>query len=276
MAMSHVALPSRRLPPATVSPFRGAMTRQVQVLWALILHDIKSRFFGNGLGYVVTILWPSVHIAIIVLAFVLGHRPVPYGSSALLYAATGVMPYIAWNYISRFVCLGLIMNRSFMAYPIIKPLDMMIARLALELVSTFIISVGLVSVLALCQAPFVPLNMAASAEGLLSAVFLGIGFGIFNGVITLVFPLWNIGYVIVIILFWFTSGMVVNPESLPEPLGYYISFNPLMHCVEWVRSGYYADFPAHLLDKSYVLWCGAGSLALGLVGERIVRRYLRV
>ena len=48
-----------------------------------------------------------------------------------------------------------------------------------------------------------------------------------------------------------------------------------MHSVEWIRKGYYADFPAHLLSKSYVLSVGAGSFALGLLMERALKRYFK-
>ena len=272
--MTEFSLPRRRLQNRE-TPLRKALRTQVQVLWALMLHDIKSRFFGNGLGYVVTIIWPATHIAIILAIYVLGKRPIPYGSSPLLYASTGILPYITWNYMSRFTMMGMIQNRSFLAYPVIKPLDMMAARLALEHVSIFIITLGLVGINALSGVDVMPINLTEAVCGLLSAVLLGVGFAIFNSVIVMIFPLWVIGYVGILILFWFTAGMVFNPESLPAELGYWVSWNPLMHCVEWIRKGYYADFPAHLLDKTYVISVGAGSLAIGLVMERTLKKYVK-
>ena len=253
-----------------------ALTTQRDVLWALILHDIKSRFFGNGWGYVITILWPATHIAIIMAIYVIGKRPVPYGNSAMLYASTGILPYIAWNYMSRFTMLGMVQNRCFMAYPVIKPLDMMFARLALEHVSIFIITVGLLCTNALMQVDVMPVNLTEALCGLLSAILLGVGFGVMNSVIVMIFPLWFIGYVGILILFWITSGMAFNPEAMPAQLGYYVSWNPLMHSVEWIRKGYYADFPAHLLSKDYVLSCGAGSFVLGLLMERTLKRYFKI
>ena len=271
--MTDFSLPAPRRRPVT--PVRKALRTQGQVLWALILHDIKSRFFGNGLGYVVTIIWPATHIAIILAVYVFGKRPIPYGSSPLLYASIGILPYITWNYMSRFTMMGMIQNKSFMAYPVIKPLDMMVARLCLESVSIFIITVGLIGVNAMSGVDIVPVSPSDAVFGLLSAVLLGIGFGILNSVIVMIFPLWIIGYVGILILFWVTAGMVFNPEAMPAELGYWVSWNPLMHCIEWIRKGYYADFPAHLLDKTYVLSVGAGSLALGLIMERGLKKYFR-
>ena len=272
--MSEFSLPQPRVRKHR-SPLAKSLTTQRDVLWALILHDIKSRFFGNGLGYAVTIVWPSVHIAIIVSIYVIGRRPVPYGSSSFLYACIGILPYITLSYMSRFTMIGMMQNRNFMAYPIIRPLDMMMARLALEAVSIFIITTGLVCITEMLGVDAMPLNLSAAVFGMLSAVLLGVGFGVLNAVIVMMFPMWVLGYVGIIILCWITAGMAFNPETMPAEIGYYLSWNPLMHSIEWIRSAYYADFPAHLLDKTYVISFGAGTLALGLIMERTLKRYFK-
>ena len=175
--MSNFTLPKPRHAAENYGPFQSALRSQLNVMHALILHDIKSRFFGNGFGYIVTILWPTVHIIVIMGIYIIMGRAVPYGQSAMLYAATGVLPYIAWNYISRFMSLSMTMNKSFRAYPVVQPLDMMHARLVLECVSIFTITIGMIFVLAICQVPVMPYDPGEGVLGLLSAIVLGIGFG---------------------------------------------------------------------------------------------------
>ena len=247
---------------------------QAHVLHALVLHDIKSRFFGNGLGYIVTILWPTVHVLVLLAIYVISGRAVPYGDSALLYASTGVLPYIAWNYISRFMSLSMNANRSFLAYPVVKPLDMMHARLILECNSIFIITVGTIIVLMICRAPVMPIDAGQAALGMLSAVALGIGFGYFVSALCLIHHFFNIVYVLVLISFWFTAGLAINPEAMPPQIGAYLAWNPLLHSVEWIRLAYYNDFPAHLLDKTYVWEVSGITFALGLLLERMLRRFV--
>ncbi len=247
---------------------------QIEVLWALMLHDIKGRFFGNGLGYVMTILWPSAHIVVIMIAYSLSGRQV-YGTSKLLFVATGVLPYIFWNYISRFCLLSAIQNRQFLEYPIVKPLDLMISRLLLEIFSSFIMLVVLVIILSLMQIDVMPRNLVQAAFGILSAVLLGVGFGIFHGVLTMIWGQWSIVYVLFLIGFWMTSGVAINPEQMPVEVGSLFAWNPLLHCIEWVRSAYYVDYPAHLLNKTYVLTIGFGSLGIGLIMERYLREFTR-
>ena len=260
--------------PRSTSPWGIALTNQVNVFRALVLHDIKSRYFGNGLGYVVTILWPGVHLAVIVGIYSVTGRGNGYGTSALLFVSTGVLPYICWNYISRFCMLGVMQNKTAISYPIINILDIILARLFLEVVTCSIITFVLLAFLMLNGIDVMPIHPAQAAFGLLSSVLLGVGFGVLNAGIAMIFPLWFIGYVLILVVFWLTSGVVINPELLPEQIGYWLSWNPLLHCIEWLRSAYYDDYPARLLDRGYVLEVGFGTLALGLLMQRTMKRYL--
>ena len=244
---------------------------QIYVLHALILHDIKSRWFGNGIGWALSILWPMVHIVVIV-ALNAG-RVAPYGSSMILYAAVAVIPYIACNYIGRFMLLGVIMNRAFLQYPIIKPLDLMISRAYLEVVGNFI-GVGLVLLgISMMSIDVMPVDVTQAALAWCSSVFLGISFGIFSGTVVMAYPMFNLVYVFLIILVWVTCGIAIDPEVLPVQYGYWLSFNPVLHAVEWMKLAYYPNFHARLLDKSYLLTFGLVCLCAGLVMERTFRSF---
>jgi len=245
---------------------------QGQVLYALMMHDIKMRFFGNGLGYAVMILWPLSHMAIII--GINAGRLSPHGPSMILYAATAAIPFIAANYIGRFMMMGMMMNRTFISYPIVKPLDIMIARACLEVISNFIAVVVILTGMALIGVDIMPIDPAQAVLAWVSAILLGIGLGFFNSVLAMAFPLWNLCYVVVILFGWFTCGMAIDPETLPAPYGYIVSFNPLMHAVEWMRQAYYPDFNPRLLDKTYIWECGIGFFFLGITSERLFRAFL--
>ncbi len=43
-----------------------ALNRQGRVIYALMLRDVRTRFFGNGLGFLgLSVIWPLVHIVIL-------------------------------------------------------------------------------------------------------------------------------------------------------------------------------------------------------------------
>jgi capsular polysaccharide transport system permease protein len=260
------------VPMTYVVGWKSAFVNQKNVLHALILHDIKSRFFGNGWGYVVMILWPGAHLALVVSIHYFSGR-VGYGTSTILYSATGVLPYICWNYISRFSMMSALQNRQYLQYPQIKFLDLTFARIFLEIVTCSIVTFVLFAIFFIMQIDATPVNPGQAFFGLMSAVNLGVGFGVLGAVISRLFPLFNVVYILFLITFWLASGVTINPEGLPESIGYYFSFNPLLHCVEWIRSAYYVDYPHRLLDKNYVISVGLITLALGLCLERLLRRF---
>ena len=58
---------------------------------------------------------------------------------------------------------------------------------------------------------------------------------------------------------------------MPESVREYLTYNPLQHLVEWLRSAYYVSYDPELINKSMILWVGGISLTLGLIGERFLR-----
>ena len=67
------------------------------------------------------------------------------------------------------------------------------------------------------------------------------------------------------------SGVLFVPDALPEIARVPLSYNPVLHVVEWMRSAYYEGYGANILSRTYVLTWGATMLFLGLVLERLVR-----
>jgi len=102
-------------------------------------------------------------------------------------------------------------------------------------------------------------------------MFLGAGFGLINGVIAGLFPFWATLYALFTIVLWIASGVIFVPDSLPETARYWLSFNPALQGVEWMRSAYYEGYGARVLDRAYMLDFSAFTLFLGLLLEHLAR-----
>src|SRR5262245_9176347 len=111
------------------------MQRQRRVLFALMLRNIRTRFFGNGLGYMIAIAWPLSLILIIVAIFSFSGSAAPYGSSVSLFIATGTVPFMIFSYLSRFMMLAVIHARPLLAFPEVKVLDILLASALLEVLA---------------------------------------------------------------------------------------------------------------------------------------------
>jgi capsular polysaccharide transport system permease protein len=107
---------------------------------------------------------------------------------------------------------------------------------------------------------------------LLACMLLGFGFGIINGVIAGMFTFWITGFALFQITMWMASGVFLVPDELPEIARYWLSFNPALIGVEWMRSAFYDGFGlGELLDKRYMLSFAVATLFVGLLMERAMR-----
>jgi capsular polysaccharide transport system permease protein len=94
-----------------LAPRRSRMDAYLQVLRALMLRDMRTRFGGSYFGYAVVVLWPVVHTFILVGIYVFRKVPAPLGDSRALFFASGAVPVLVFQYISREVMKAVLMNK---------------------------------------------------------------------------------------------------------------------------------------------------------------------
>ncbi|WP_236776042.1 hypothetical protein [Agrobacterium tumefaciens] len=60
---------------------RNALSEKKNVMTAVILRDMRSRFFNHGLGFLLVSLWPLAHMLILLTIYTVMGRKTPYGDS---------------------------------------------------------------------------------------------------------------------------------------------------------------------------------------------------
>lgn len=241
----------------------------LQVLSALILRDMRSRFGGSYWGYLVQMLWPVVHVIVIFL--IMMHRGVesPMGDSALLFVATGAFPFLAFKYTSREMMKGYGTHKALTWFPQVKRIDTMVARALVEIVSSFMGLGVIVLFLISFGADPVPVDFTMAITGYIAALAMGVSLGTLNIGIVSIFPPWALLYVVVSIFLYLTSGVMFMACYMPEYLYSIMKWNPMVQIVEWVRLGYEPNLPIQI-DYLYVLGWIFTTLTLGLLMDRYV------
>jgi capsular polysaccharide transport system permease protein len=252
----------------------SAAKRQRRVLFALMLRNMRTKFFGNGLGYLVAVAWPLTHIVILVALFAITGRAAPFGDSVALFVATGVVPFQTFNYLARFMMLALARSRPLLAFPEVKVLDMLFAAALLEVLSACCVVIAFLAIAWFADIDAMPRDIVQAACALGACMLLGLGFGLVNGVIMLAFPPWFSGYSLIIILLWLSSGVYFVPDALPAPIRDALAWLPQLQCIEWMRSAYYEGYGGAVLDRPYVIIYACVTICLGLALERTMRGYL--
>jgi capsular polysaccharide transport system permease protein len=252
----------------------AAAARQRRVLYALMLRNIRTRFFGNGLGYLVAIAWPLSHILILVSIYTLMGRAPPYGDSTALFIATGVVPFQIFNYLARFMMIAVTRNRPLLAFPEVKVLDILFASALLEILAAACVTVVFFVLAWFVGIDIMPKEIVQAAYAFVATVLLGLGFGLFNGIITLAFPGWFTAYTLFTIVLWVTAGILFVPDALPKTLREVVAYHPVLQVIEWTRSAYYEGYGDLVLDRPYIIGYICVTIFLGLLLERAMRGYV--
>jgi capsular polysaccharide transport system permease protein len=250
----------------------GLLQVHTRILVALILRDVQTRFFGSAIGFVIAIAWPVSHIFIVlIINSTLGRAP-PYGDNAALFFATGLVPFMCFNYMSRFTALGVMLNKPLLGYPIVKVGDILIARAIVEVLNAALVVLVTVIILTAMGVDIWPPRPDEAMFAMLACLLLGLGWGIVNGVLCGLFQFWFTPFSLMSIALWIASGVILVPDELPEKARYWLSFNPILIGVEWMRSAFYEGYGlGELLDKKYMLGFAVMAIFVGLLMERTMR-----
>ncbi len=254
--------------------FVGALKQKRNVMVAVMLRDMRTRFFNHGLGFLVQSLWPLVHMLVIISINTFSGRAAPYGDSPWVFFGAGLIPTLTFTYISRFMSLSVMMNKNMLSFPIVRVTDILFARAILEVIAGCITLFFIWLIfMAMGLDPY-PADPAQAIMAYLATILLALGIGTIAGVITSFLPIFSTIYALFGIVVYISSGAVFLISNLPEQIAIPLSYNPVVQCVEWMRTAYFENYSDRLLDKEYLLCVGLATLFVGLIAERHSRRIL--
>ena len=251
--------------------FLQGLKVQGRVLHALLLREASLRQGQYRLGHLLVlteVLWTSLVIGLV--WYVVGHPP-PYGDSIVFYMFTGMFAFTLYRTIHSRVAAALEANRGLLIYPVVRPLDTLLARAALE--SAFQITAFIIFTTAFIWIGYA--NFPAHPNELILAIgmtiLLGFGIGVTSMIIRSFWSVWAaIDNMLARVLF-FVSGIFYQVEFLPPQVREILVWNPLVHAIEWVRYSIYNGYSTQILDREYLFFWAMGSTVFGLAMERLRR-----
>ncbi|WP_395679050.1 ABC transporter permease [Inquilinus sp.] len=253
--------------------FGSAVAVQLRVLVSLMLREMRMHAKHSRLSYLLELLEPMLQLTMMMTIFTAIGRQADFGTSLLLFLGTGMIPYFTFVHISSKAMSTMRSAGMTKNVPLVKPLDLMLARSFLEALQLAIVAVvlftGIHFIMGVAEAqPIRPLNVIFAFALITTAA---IGVGIINGVIGSFFRLWAVVYGVFARSLLFLSAVFYVPDFMPTQIRQYLVWNPVLHGVEWFRTGFYLTYPTLCLDKTYLMAWALGSVFLGLIMERALR-----
>lgn len=186
-----------------------------------------------------------------------------------------VLGMLAWQTFSKtYKTLETLLSRSkkLLTLPVVTPLDVALAK-AVQLLCTYsIVFVSLSSITSYLEGVGMPRFPLGIILLFLSAWLMGVGFGLFMIPVQRMFPpaRWLM-QPFTRAMFW-TSGLYFVITSIPVQFWAYMTWNPMLHVNELIRTYWFSNYNTPVGSPAYVICWITVLLALGLSMERFIRR----
>ncbi|SES39179.1 ABC transporter permease [Rhizobium sp. NFR03] len=246
-----------------------------RVTAALVIREMSVRFGRKPGGYVWAVLDPAAHILLLTLIFQTLTRTPALGTSFALFFATGYLGFHFYQATANYVNSAIKSNRSLLTYPNVAPIDTIVARAILQIITTaFVATIVLTALQLRLRVPqtvtFPPLIEAATL-----AALLGVSVGLFNNVMFQKYPLYEQIYNIVHRPLFMISGIFFLPDAIPNPYRDIVLLNPLVHVTMLFRTGFYPSYRATGLDMGYLTLFVVSALIVGMTVFTVSSSVLR-
>jgi capsular polysaccharide transport system permease protein len=254
---------------------RGVMI-QLQVIHALLLREVKTRFGEHHLGYGWALLEPMMWVgAFLAITYTVG-RTAPHGLPVFDFFVIGIVTYLGFRNTVRQASAGISGNAGLLLFPQVRPLDLVGARVILELATQFVVFVILMSVAVWLRGSLIVDNVLETLAGFFLMTGLGCGLGlVFCGLSVFIPTVERIQGALLRPLFW-TSAVFYSADSVPSPVRDVILLNPLTHCIELVRDGWFPGYSTSGVSFAYPAFWMLLLWFFGLSLERVARRRLEL
>ncbi|SFU04874.1 capsular polysaccharide transport system permease protein [Pseudovibrio denitrificans] len=245
---------------------------QARVIGALVLRETRTAFGDTQLGYLWAVVNPALSTLVLVLIFSSFGRSPAFGTSFALFFATGILPFQAYTKLSNSLMTAINASRGLLSYPLVNETDILISKYILLTLTYFMILLAFFGLIILFDDAPLPLKVEECAAAFLVLSALGLGAGTTNAVLFRLWPTWKQLESIISKPLFFLSGIFYVPSDFPTHIVKLLSWNPILHGIEWFREGYYGNYDSIILSKSYLLGCSMALLLIGFLGERLYRK----
>jgi capsular polysaccharide transport system permease protein len=251
--------------------------RQLNVVHALALRETRTRFGGHQLGYLWAFAEPLLWILTFFVMFSVADRASPRGMTLFPFLTTGLITYELFAKSNEKVAEAINGNRALLFYPQVRPLDVTFARGALETATYVSVFIVLMAGEALVTGKGLHVDdPLAVIVGLCLAALLGYALGLIFCMAQVVSEtVKRLRGPLLRPLFWI-SGLFFTANALPLQVRNALLVNPVLHCIEIVRGGWFGSYEARHASPLYVVAWIVTLLFLGMTLERIIRRRVEV
>jgi capsular polysaccharide transport system permease protein len=246
---------------------------QWRVLHALMLRELITRFGRENLGVLWLVGEPmlfTLGVATLWSAGGLAHGGT--GIPIVAFAITGYSSVLMWRNSASQCSAGIAANKSLLFHRSVLVIDVLLTRIALEIVGATMSFIVLSSVFTYIGLMKPPEDILLVLEGWIMLAWFGASLALLIGGGTslndIVHRMWHPASYLLFPL----SGAAFMVEWMPHQVQSVILYLPMVHGVELLRQGYFGNVVRTHYDLAYM---AKSCLMLSLAGMYVVREASR-
>ncbi|WP_299497010.1 ABC transporter permease [uncultured Shewanella sp.] len=243
---------------------RTSLQIMFDVVFALTMREIKTRFGHNRLGYFWAIIEPVAQASIMGIIFSLIGRNSVANIPVALFLFTAILPFKLFGKLLNQLAAAIDANKGLLSYRQVTAIDPVITRIIIELATFLLVYLFIFSVMAWLGFSAWPDDLLGllTATALLIIFTTGLGLLLCTAI-----SYWKdaskLTAIITLPLF-FISGIFFCATMIPPQYWYLFDWNPIFHAIELSRDSFFSAYTSPIGQWSYLSFCALISFSSGL------------
>lgn len=231
------------------------------VVFGLLIRELKTRFGSYRLGYAWALLDPLLMIG--AFSLILGGRAGPSGvggAPAPLFIAVSYLPFLFFRNVVSKLQSAVSANIGLFCYRQVTPFATFVARFVLEMMVGMVVGIILMLGLIWLEFDAIPADLLKVISGYILLMIFSFSLGIVFCVVGNLFQEANKFLNLLMMPLMFISCVMYPLNTIPTQYQHWFLWNPLVHAVELIRTGWIAGY-----NSSNVSWIYLSSMTLLLL-----------
>lgn len=251
-----------------------SLRRHFRVVYSFTLRDIKTRSGATYFGFLIGTIVPFGHIFVLLIVYAVLGRKAPIGTDVTAYLTTAILPFVVWTYTHQKVSLALPQNAGLAFFPVVKFIDIILARFVVEVLNSTLVVLSTAVVLYFMVEDFFIFDLSGFIFAIMVSCVLGLSTGFVFGFIILMSPVAAMVSILLVPIYWMTSGTFFIPDALPVQMRQVVSYFPLSHVVDFGRTRFYSEYISNYHALNYVYAVIIVNFTLGMIMLKFRSRLL--
>ena len=268
---------SRRSAARHRSPsLRQAFIIQWRVIYALIMREIHTRYGRENIGFLWVIGEPILFCAGVAVVWTAIRPSHEHGLQMTAMVVTGYVPLTMWRHAMQRATKAYAVNSSLLFHQLVTPLDIITARITLEVFGT-ILAGGMVLLGAILLGYMsVPENWALVYAGIGFVIYFCYGFSFIVAALTERSDLLEKAMGILSYLSLPFSGAFTMTGWLPAQYRFILEYSPLANAIEMIRFGEFGIGVVPYYSVSFLFFSCTLQMILGIYMTLKIRPHIEL